>query len=135
MFTNLSKHPVTILSPETETVAFTFNGREYLALKEGSNEQVATILPPWEGEVPTVKTDGGYSTVIDGVKIQYTGFTTIENLPAPVDNIIYVVSAMTAAATSRNDVVAPGPLLFREPHQGRGEIVGCLGLRKSLLPI
>lgn len=130
MFTNLSKHPVTILSPETETTTFTFNGREYLALKEGTTEEVVLILPPWEGEVPTVKTDGGYSTVIDGVKIQYTGFTTIENLPAPVEGLIYVVSAMTAAATSRNDVVAPGPLIFREPHQGRGEIVGCLGLRK-----
>lgn len=135
MFVNLSKHTVTILSLETDTTTFTFNGREYLALEDGAKEQVAIILPPWEGEVPTVKTDGGYSTIVDGVKIQYTGFTSVDYLPDPVDNVIYVVSAMTAAATSRNDVVAPGPLVFREPHQGRGEIVGCLGLRKSLLPI
>lgn len=130
MFVNLSKHTVTILSLETDTTTFTFNGREYLALEEGATEEVLMILPPWEGEVPTVETDGGYSTIVEGVEIRYSGFTTIKNLPAPIDNVIYVVSAMTAAATSRNDVVAPGPLVFREPHQGRGEIVGCLGLRK-----
>ena len=128
MFINLSQHPLTILGVATPTRLFSFNGREYPCLD--GDPIVLETLPPWEGELPTVQTIPGETLEVDGITIAFSGGEEVINLPPPKEGVIYISSSRVAKATPRRDVVAPGQLVFVAPHEGRGEIAGCLGLQK-----
>ena len=62
---------------------------------------------------------------IAGAPVYKAEYGAIENLPAPVPGVVYVVSGMVLAvlAGSREDVVAPGELVRNEA----GQPIGCQG--------
>ena len=64
----------------------------------------------------------------DGITIfrsEYSG--QLENLPDPVENVIYIVSALAlnAVPADRTDVVCPGNAV----RDRRGRTIGCQGFR------
>lgn len=66
--------------------------------------------------------------VVDGVQLfrsDYEG--SIQGLPEPQDDVIYIVSALAlnAVPTGRTDVVAPGNVVRNE----LGVVIGCAGFR------
>lgn len=64
---------------------------------------------------------------VGGIPVVSTSYGEVENLPAPKEGTIYVVSGMVEAQTSRPDVYAPGPLVRNE----EGRPVGCKGLKQT----
>jgi len=54
-------------------------------------------------------------------------FGEVENLPAPVKNVYYIVSAMVFAATDRKDVVAPATGHPECVRNEKGQIVSVPG--------
>lgn len=89
-------------------------------------EGVGTL--PRCGIVPRCTTMRREQPAIAGVRIVAQTVGEVTGLPAPVEGVIYVVSAMvlTALAGSRPDIFAPdtGPDCIRE----NGQIVAVRGL-------
>jgi len=131
-FVNLSQHKLGILNPLQPTKEFTFRGRQQLALD--AEPHLVISLPPWEGALPEVVRTSGDEREVDGVSILFEGTEEIKNLPSPQEGTIFITSYQAAKAAwslGRKDICCPGQLVFVEPHQGRGEIAGCLGLKGS----
>jgi hypothetical protein len=63
-----------------------------------------------------------------GVTIYRRTFGEVVGLPEPQGGVDYVVSAMVAAASPREDVFSPGELI----RDADGKPVGCKGLVSSL---
>lgn len=66
---------------------------------------------------------------VNGVRVPLfqTRFGALEGLPEPREGVVYVVSALAAAAApERNDLLTPGPLVRDEA----GVVIGCNGLNK-----
>lgn len=61
----------------------------------------------------------------DDVPIYQSTFGTLEGLPDPVENTLYIVSALALNSTTRTDVVSPGTLQRDE----NGQPIGCVGFR------
>jgi len=59
------------------------------------------------------------------VTVDSTQFGAVEDLPAPVAGLVYIVSRFVAeAAGGRDDLYFPGSLV----RDAQGNIVGCKGL-------
>lgn len=83
-FVNLTPHPITVINQEGESVTFASQG-------------VARVSVSNVG-LPSV---GGF-------RVQSQTFGEVENLPAPTENTVFIVSALVLAQCgSRADVVAP----------------------------
>lgn len=54
-------------------------------------------------------------------------FGEVENLPAPVEDVYYIISAMVFAATDRKDVVAPATGHPECVRNKKGQIVSVPG--------
>ena len=54
-------------------------------------------------------------------------FGEVQNLPAPVDGTIYIVSGMVASATDRDDVVAPATGHPEAKRNEKGQIASVPG--------
>jgi hypothetical protein len=95
-----------------------------LNIKKGS--ETITIQP--SGIIPRVKTETKTVEGLNGFEVKESRSTGVEGLPAPEKDTIYVVSAMVAQATDRNDVVSPntGEALRNE----KGHIVAVPGFVK-----
>lgn len=62
---------------------------------------------------------------INGIPVTENEYSEIENLPAPQENTIYLVSALVAGrCKDRKDVFIPNELVRDE----KGNIVGCQSL-------
>jgi hypothetical protein len=93
-------------------------------------------IPP-SGLVARVSAKEVQIGTINGVPVLKTEYGDVENLPAPQENTVYVVSllvlqALKAQGVSRTDVVAPntgpGPLGAVRDQQGR-----ILGVRSFIV--
>ena len=61
---------------------------------------------------------------VEEVPVYCMIFGEIENLPAPKEDTIYIVSRLVATAAGRNDVMCPGEAVRDE----EGRVIGCIGL-------
>jgi len=80
------------------------------------------------GTVARVATDHVYDGTINGVPVYRQAFGDIENLPAPSDDTIYIVSSIVLAAATdagRTDCVAPDTA--RAVRDDNGHIVSVPG--------
>ena len=92
------------------------------------NGTVLTVEPSGDfARVATIKEETSIPG-LEGIKVEKTTFDTskVEGLPAPEEEVIYIVSLITLNALKgiRTDLVAPGNLIRDEG----GNIVGCDGL-------
>ena len=93
------------------------------------NEVTTGLTIPVSGRVARVKS----STIKVGehqqVPIYSSTFGSVEGLPEPQANVIYIVSALAlrAVPADRLDVVSPGSLQ-RNPE---GRPIGCCGFRRA----
>lgn len=74
-----------------------------------------------------VSTSRTPSRVVNGIPTFHVEFGEVENLPAPQEGCIFIVSGMVAAAAPREDIFSPGELVRDEA----GRPIGCLGLTTS----
>lgn len=99
---NLTPHVIKIHNPERLLVAL------------DSTDEIARV------EV-TTEPQGSIGDII----IYRNTYSDVTGVPAPVDGVSYVVSAIVRLALpNRSDVLSPGDLL-RSPE---GQPIGCLGL-------
>ena len=92
------------------------------------NEVTTGLAIPASGRVARVKSSTIKAGEHAGVPIYSSTFGEIEGLPEPVDNVIYIVSALALnAVPDRADVVAPGNLQRDE----KGQPIGCCGFRRD----
>lgn len=103
---NLTPHSVAVSPPERATVTFPPAG-PVARVREVMGQPVLIVTP--SGETPIV-----------GVRYA----EAVDDLPAAVDGVLYLVSRVTAAAVPRPDLVFPQG----ELRDGVGRIVGCLAL-------
>ena len=79
------------------------------------------------GVIARVSTKEFFMNNINGIPVTRTEYGEIENLPAPCEGKIYVVSNIVAAhCPERADVFFPG----RPVRDNQGRIVGCVGLSR-----
>jgi hypothetical protein len=97
---NLTPHAV-VIHGGTEIVTLPPSGK--VARRAVKRVQLASELP-----VPVFATEMG--EVVD--------------LPAPVDGVLLIVSALVADSVRRADVMSPGELV----RDDKGNVVGCKGL-------
>jgi hypothetical protein len=95
VFINLTPHQITVRTAENDIVINPTAPAARMALTSVSAGQISGI--------PLVRQE----------------FGEIENLPAPVDGVIYITSTMVAQRAKRADVVSPdtGPTAIRENGQ------------------
>jgi hypothetical protein len=67
----------------------------------------------------------GYGGTFDGVMLVTKSFGEVENLPDPVNGVMYIVSMLVrSACPDRHDLASPGDLV----RDDKGNIVGCKNL-------
>lgn len=100
---NLTPHQITIRTVEKDNV-------------------IAPTVPAARLAVASVSAGN-----VNGIPLVRQEFGEIENLPAPVDGVIYITSTMVAQRAQRPDVVSPdtGPTAIRE----NGQIVAVRNLQ------
>jgi hypothetical protein len=132
-FINLSNHELIVLAGDHPTQEFTApNGRTQKALDGAA--QVVLQLPAYKESLPSVTYTPCTVEVLGGVSISFEGSKVLKDLPPSIEGTIYITSRQTAEVAwsqGRKDIMTPGQLVFKEPHSGRGEIAGCLGLMGS----
>ena len=77
------------------------------------------------GTVARVSTHKSSRGDIGGVPVYVVTFGNVEGIPAPKEDIMYIVSGMVLEATDRKDVVAPGDLV----RDKAGKPIGCKGFK------
>lgn len=92
------------------------------------NEVTTGLTIPASGRIARVKSSTIKVAEHQQVPIYSSTFGTIEGLPEPQANVIYIVSALAlhAVPADRLDVVSPGSLQ-RDPS---GKPLGCCGFRR-----
>lgn len=77
------------------------------------------------GVIARVSAKEFFMNNINGIPVTRTEYGEIENLPAPCEGTVYVVSSIVAArCPERADVFFPG----RPVRDNQGQIVACAGL-------
>ena len=88
----------------------------------------ATVILAPAGVVPrlavTRESLPGLQTELGEIGVVRPTLGEIENLPAPEEGVVLIVSALVAGAAARRDVMSPGELV-RDPA---GIVIGCKGL-------
>jgi hypothetical protein len=105
-FINCTPHPITLV-------------RE--------NGEVIMTLP--KGEViPRLSQSTKQVDVVNGVSITETQFGETQDLPAPVEGTLLIVSRLVLSANpDRNDLVVPNELV----RDADGNIIGCKSLARN----
>lgn len=104
-FINLTPHDITVILPDTDVET----NRRRTFHRDGTVARVSQI-------VTTV------ADKIDGIRIETVKFGPIVGLPQPVDDTLFIVSAMVKnAAGNRTDLVSPGGLV----RDASGNVIGC----------
>lgn len=82
-------------------------------------------LPPSGHEVRIEET---FMTAgrIDGIAIHWAQMGSIQDLPPPQEETLYVTSKLVAQRAARRDVYSPGPLIRDE----QGQSIACQGLQR-----
>lgn len=79
------------------------------------------------GVVPRAKQTEKDCGEINGIPVVKMTFGEVENMPAPKENTIFIVSAITAQALkNRDDVFAPA----HPVRDAEGRIIGCRALSR-----
>ncbi len=90
------------------------------------NGEWAATVPP-SGTTARIKVERKLTGERSGVPLFETVAGECDELPAPQENTIYVVSGFVRAAVAdRADVFQPGELLRNDA----GQVVGCIGLSR-----
>lgn len=93
---------------------------------EDGKDLLANIDP--SGTIARCKTSAEMVAEVDGISFFRTEFGSVEDLPAPVENVIYITSMLVRSAVpTRIDVASPGALL----RDDAGKPIGCKGLSVS----
>jgi hypothetical protein len=95
-----------------------------LNLLDEDGEEVLVVEP--SGDVARVQTERVQVGSVQGVPLYETQQGDVENLPAPQEDVLYVVSGFVRSAVERDDVVSPGALVRDED----GKPVGAKGLTR-----
>ena len=133
-FVALTSHPVVILREDTPVAMQEMGGRQ-TPIFDGDDitPWILDIIPPSGLPVPAVLPSSGESTFeeVNGVQLEVapSGAKEIRDLPAPQEGVIYIVSAFTAAAACRRDVVHPRCLVQQVTGDGKTVILGTVGLK------
>lgn len=94
------------------------------AIKFVNDKLGDTVIEP-SGTVARVSSRTETIGDIDCIPVTRTVFGEVENLPDPVDGVVYVVSSMVAARVpGRNDVFIPNDSV----RDDQGRIIGCRSL-------
>lgn len=88
---------------------------------------VAGVVYPASGETARVAVSHVEGTPVDGVRTFTQVYGDVQGIPAPVDGVMYIVSAMVFAATDRADVVAPATGHDEIVRNEKGHIVSVPG--------
>ena len=91
------------------------------------------IAYPSEG-LARVKTEEKIIGTVDGIPVVKTVYTTVEGLPDPEEDTVYLVStlvlqALKANGIKRNDCLAPNTGLSGAIRDDQGRIVGVKGFQ------
>lgn len=93
-----------------------------------SEEGVTTLTVQPSGTVARVSCTTERTGVfhVDGVDIPVTAtvFGEVENLPAPAEDTVYIVSSLVASRVNRDDVLVPNESV----RDAAGRIIGCKSL-------
>ena len=77
--------------------------------------------------VVRVETESKQVGSVNGIGIFKTTFGAVEGLPAPQDEIFYIVSGLVlSACPERDDLLVPNDLLRND----KGLVIGCTSWRK-----
>ena len=88
-------------------------------LMDGDNNPVQTIESSGVARCATNKKTVSH---INGIPVNSTTFGQVENLPAPADDTVYIVSRLVlSACPDRQDLVVPDDLV----RDSQGRIIGC----------
>ena len=129
-FINLTEHNVSVLGDDNE-VLVTF----YPALNTDTDNPVRVPMTSEDlgyfdvdctcAHVGEIADTGDEETGPNAqVVIVRTAYGSVENLPAPQPETLYIVSSMIQAnCPERQDLVVPAPLVRND----EGEIIGCQG--------
>jgi len=92
------------------------------------NEMISGIRVPASGRRATVKTNKKTIRTIDGAPVYRSRSSTVDGLPDPKENTIYIVATLVQQKVPRErlDVVSPGNTQRNE----KGDVIGCLGFRQ-----
>ena len=90
-------------------------------------EVTTGIVIPASGTIARVNTSKTKVATHAGIPMYKTEVGSIEGLPEPETDVIYIVSGLSLGAVPahRTDVVSPGNL----QKNPTGQILGCLGFR------
>lgn len=78
-----------------------------------------------DGTVARVEVNRGQTHEVAGIPVFGESYGDVVGLPAPVDGVGYIVSAMVRQASPmRWDVFSPGDLVRDE----KGAVIGCRGI-------
>lgn len=92
-----------------------------------SDDGMACRVIPASGNVARLTTQTVRDGYIDGIPVTKTVFGDVENLPAPEDGTVYIVSSLVAQrCKDRDDVFVPNESV----RDVNGKIVGCKSLGK-----
>lgn len=92
---------------------------------DANNQIVRTIEA--SGTIARVSTATKTIDSIDGIPVTITEFGTVENLPEPATDTIFIVSSLVAQrCTDREDVFIPNESV----RDIQGRIIGCRSLGK-----
>ena len=91
------------------------------------------IAYPSEG-LARVKTEEKIIGTVDGIPVVKTVYTTVEGLPDPEEDTVYLVStlvlqALKANGINRNDCLAPNTGLSGAIRDDQGRIIGVKGFQ------
>jgi len=99
-----------------------------------SSESEDTIVPP-SGTVARVSSVPGETRTVPGIPVPVAGPDIrgpIEGLPAPVEGVVYIVSAVVGDRVSRPDVLMPGTGPQDGPIRNeKGHIVAVTRLKST----
>ena len=103
---------------------------KFINLTKHSITEVTTgMVIPRSGRIARIKCTTPKVAEHAGVPIYLSSFGTIEGLPAPEKDVMYIVSSLSlnGIPEDRTDVVAPGNLQRDE----NGIAIGCVGFRRK----
>ena len=92
------------------------------------NEVTTGTVIPASGRVARVKQSTTKVAEHMSIPIYASTFASVEGIPEPQPDTIYIVSSLVLNGTDREDVVAPGNLQRNE----HGLPVGCVGFRRNV---
>lgn len=93
-----------------------------LTILDAQNNVLRSI--PASGQVARCATTVEVLPAVDGIPAAKAGYGEVENLPAPQEGVVYVVSGLVRAALpERRDLASPGDQVRDPANPSR--VIGC----------